>query len=137
MSISSNVEAGGATDFYLARVEERNAGTMLVVELWDPGDINGGNGSDNVQVFDGFGSIPDCDWSATNGDTGTGPCVIVTGGKIFNGRLITIRIPIPDTYTCSEDTCWYRIRYNYPSGNITDSTTWAAHIEGNPVSLIE
>jgi len=137
MSIASNVESGGATDFYLARVEERNAGTMLVVELWDPGDISGGNGSDNVQIFDGFGSIPDCDWSATNGDTGTGPCVIVTGNKIFNGHLITIRIPIPDTYTCSGDTCWYRIRYNYPSGNITDSTTWAAYIEGNPVSLIE
>jgi Flp pilus assembly protein TadG len=27
--------------------------------------------------------------------------------------------------------------YNYPSGQITDSTTWAASIEGNPVSLVE
>jgi hypothetical protein len=137
MSIASNVEAGGATDFYLARVEDRNAGTMLVVELWDPGDISGGNGSDNVQIFDGFGATPDCDWTATNGDSGTGPCVIVTGNKIFNGHLITIRIPIPENYTCTADSCWYRITYNYPTGQITDSTTWAAYIEGNPVSLVE
>jgi hypothetical protein len=137
MSIASNVEAGGATDFYLTRVEERNAGAVLVVELWDPGDISGGNGSDNVQISDGFGSTPDCTWSATNGSTGSGPCVIVTGGKVFNGHLITIRISIPTDYTCSGDSCWYQIRYNYPTGQITDSTTWAAHIEGNPVSLVE
>jgi hypothetical protein len=137
MSIASNVEAGGASDFYLTRVEDRNAGTILVVELWDPGDISGGNGSDNVQIFDGFGSTPNCTWTATNSLTGSGPCVIVTGGQIFNGHLITIRIAIPQDYTCSGDSCWYRIRYNYPSGQITDSTTWAAHIEGNPIHLVE
>lgn len=137
MSIASNVESGGATEFFLAQIEERNAGTALVIELWDPGDISGGNGSDNIQIFDGFGSTPDCDWSATNGDGGSGPCVITTGNQVFNGELITITIPIPDDYTCTGDTCWYRIRYNYPTGQITDSTTWAAYIAGNPISLIE
>ena len=136
IGIYANVEEGGTSEFYLARVEERHAGKDLIIELWDPGDISGGNNSDNVRVFDGFGSIPDCTWSATNGDSGSEPCVIITGGKVFNGHLITMTMPIPSDYTCDGDACWFKISYNYPAGEVHDSTTWSAYIGGNPIRLV-
>ena len=137
IGIYANVEEGGVSQFYLAKVEEKHAGKNLIIELWDPGDITGGNNSDNVRVYDGFGSIPDCSWSATNGDSGSGPCIITTGGKVFNGHLVTMVLPIPADYTCDGDTCWFRIEYQYPTGSVHDSTTWAAYIEGNPIRLVK
>jgi hypothetical protein len=41
----------------------------------------------------------------------------------------------PADYTCAAN-CWWKVRYNYP-GETTDTTTWSAYIEGNPVRLIE
>ncbi|GMQ85582.1 MAG: hypothetical protein BMS9Abin07_1149 [Acidimicrobiia bacterium] len=137
IGIYANVVAGGVSEFYLAKVEEKHAGQNLVIELWDPGDITGGNNSDNVRVFDGFGNIPNCSWSASNGDSGSGACIITTGGKVFNGELVTMVLPIPADYTCEADTCWYRIEYRYPTGSVHDSTTWAAYIEGNPIRLVQ
>jgi len=32
--------------------------------------------------------------------------------------------------------CWWKVRYNYPDES-TDTTTWSAYIEGNPVHLVE
>jgi len=137
IGIYANVEEGGVSEFYLAKVEEIHAGKNLIIELWDPGDITGGNNSDSVRVYDGFGSIPDCSWSATNGDSGSGPCIITTGGKVFNGHLVTMVLPIPADYSCDGDTCWFRIEYRYPTGSVHDSTTWAAYIEGNPIRLVK
>ena len=48
---------------------------------------------------------------------------------------MTIRIDVPADYTCAAD-CWWNVYYNYP-GKTTDTTTWSAHIEGNPVRLGE
>ena len=138
IGIYANPEEGGSTEFYLAEVEEKHAGKNLIIELWDPGDITGGNNSDHVIVYDGFGSVPECTWSATNGDSGAlGPCIVTTGGKVFNGHLVTMVVPIPQDYTCSGDTCWFKIKYNYPAGSVHDSTTWAAYIEGNPIKLVQ
>ena len=137
IGIYANVEPGGSTEFYLAEVEEKQAGKNLIIELWDPGDVTGGNSSDHVTVYDGFHTVPECSWTATNGDSGDlGPCVVTTGGKIFNGHLVTMVVPIPQDYTCSGDTCWFKIKYTYPTGEVHDSTTWAAYIEGNPIRLV-
>ena len=138
IGIYANPEEGGSTEFYLAEIEEKQAGKNLIIELWDPGDITGGNSSDHVIVYDGFGSVPECSWSATNGDSGAlGPCIVTTGGKVFNGHLVTMVVPIPQDYTCSGDECWFKIKYNYPAGSVHDSTTWAAYIEGNPIRLVQ
>lgn len=48
---------------------------------------------------------------------------------------IPIWIELPADYTCAAD-CWWKVRYNY-SDESTDTTTWSAYIEGNPVRLIE
>jgi RNase P subunit RPR2 len=47
---------------------------------------------------------------------------------------MTFRIELPITYTCSD--CWWKMRYAYPAGfSVTDTTTWRAYIEGNPIHL--
>ena len=130
------------TTFYLARVEERYAGKDLVIELWDVGDITGGQGSDEFSILDGADDIPECDWVATsttppaNPTSGSGACTINASDKKFNNELITISVQIPDDYTCSGDECWFRIEYDYV-GLVKDTTTWTASINGNPIRLVE
>jgi hypothetical protein len=85
-----------------------------------------------------------CDWSASGGSSGSpGACTIQTttggGSAIFNDQLVTIRINIPDTYSCplgGVPGCWWKIDYNYTS-NSNDTTTWSARVEGNPVKIVE
>ena len=139
MAIYANVDGAlGNTEFYLAEVEEFHAGKSFVIELWDPGDASGNH---SVEIRDPSGTIPPCVWAAEedNGSgtaSGTEPsCVISTSGGKFNNWQLTIRIALPSDYTCAAD-CWWKIVYNYP-GVTNDTTTWAAYIEGNPVSLVE
>ncbi len=66
-------------------------------------------------------------------------CVIGTsksgGGGKFNNWTLTIWITLPVDYACAAD-CWWKVRYNYP-GETTDTTTWSAYIDGNPLRLVE
>jgi hypothetical protein len=143
MSIFANVDGKlGDTDFFLAEVEEVHAGKDLVVELFDPGDANGKH---SVEIRDPFGNTPPCTWTAEeHNGSGTasgseGNCDIATskagGGRRFNNWLVTIRISLPREYVCAAD-CWWKIYYNYP-GKTTDTTTWVAYIDGDPVRLVE
>ncbi len=143
MAIFANVDGTvGNTEFYLTEVEELHAGKTLVLELFDPGDAKGNH---SVEILDPSGINPPCTWTANehtgpgNG-SGTEPsCVIATsksgGGGKFNNWLLTIWIDLPTNYTCGAD-CWWKVRYNYPD-ETTDTTTWGAYIQGNPVRLVE
>jgi Flp pilus assembly protein TadG len=144
MAIYANVDgAKGNTEFHLAEVEEVHAGKGLVIELWDPGDAKGKH---SVAILDPSGGSPACTWEAEE-DSGSGTdsgtessCVIATGtstggGGRYNNWLLTIRVTLPTDYTCAAD-CWWKIHYNYP-GRTQDTTTWSAHIEGNPLRLVE
>ena len=143
MAIFVNVDGTiGNTEFHLSEVLEVHAGKTLVVELFDPGDAKGKH---SVEIRDPSGTAPPCTWTAkedsgSKSESGTASsCVIDTskggGGGKFNNWLVTIRIELPAAYTCAAD-CWWKIFYNYP-GETTDTTTWSAHIEGNPVRLVE
>ncbi len=145
MSIYANVDGSkGNTDFHLAEVAVGLGGKTLVIELWDPGDAQGKH---SVEIRDPSGNTPACTWEAEErdgGGTASGTeanCVIDTskpgggGGGRFNNWLVTIRVALPADYTCAAD-CWWKIRYNYP-GQTSDTTTWSAHIEGNPLRLVE
>jgi hypothetical protein len=58
----------------------------------------------------------------------------------FDGRWITVLIPIPDTYTCnsaSETGCWVTVRPDFTGGSPSDTTTWSASMIGSPVRLVE
>jgi hypothetical protein len=81
-------------------------------------------------------------------DSGDGLCGIratVGGVRQFNGEWLRIRVQIPADYSCNPDlnrpqteanTCWWGIRYRF-NGNASDTTTWQARVEGNPVHLTQ
>ncbi len=146
MAIYSNVQGAVAdTSFYLAEVDPIHKGKDLVIELWDPGESNAAAwmSVDPPPSVNGGNPLP-CEWSATNGNSGSpGACTIQTttggGSAIYNNHLVTVRIRIPDTYTCTVGTvpgCWWKIDYNY-TANSNDTTTWSARVEGNPVKIVE
>jgi hypothetical protein len=141
MATYFNPGAGGAngTDVYLAEVVPPHAGQDLIIEMFDVGDIKGGTGSDEITIVDGSGNIPDCNWESDDGESEPmGECRISAPDKRFNGELVTIIVPIPDDYTCSGDTCWYRFRYDYdPAAVVNDGATWAVYVGGNPIRIVE
>ena len=51
------------------------------------------------------------------------------------------KVPIPNNYTCNYSDaigCWVRVNFDFPSQtNVSDTTTWSATIEGDPVRLVE
>jgi Putative Flp pilus-assembly TadE/G-like len=143
MAIYANVDGKkGDTEFYLTEVLPVHAGKTLVIQLFDPGDAKGKH---SVEIIDPNGNNPPCTWSANESGKGgkdsgdESACNIATsksgGGGKFNNWLLTIRIQLPEDYTCGAD-CWWRVRYNYPD-QTSDTTTWSAFIEGNPLRLVE
>jgi hypothetical protein len=81
-------------------------------------------------------------------DSGDGYCGIratSSGVRQFNGEWLRIRVAIPADYDCNvalnnpqseANTCWWGIRYRF-NGNASDTTTWQARVEGNPVHLTQ
>ena len=59
----------------------------------------------------------------------------------FNGQWVQYKVPVPDNYTCNYNNangCWVRVNFNFPSQtSVSDTTTWSATIEGDPVRLVE
>ncbi len=148
MAIYANVDGTtGDTEFYLTEVVEIHAGKTLVIELFDPGDAKGNH---SVEIIDPNSGNPPCEWKANqNGGSGKSEgsessCIIATsksgGGAKFNNWTLTIWIELPADYTCAggggTPNCWWKVRYNYP-GETSDTTTWSAYIEGNPLRLVE
>ena len=127
--------SGATSNIFLAEVEAKHAGKNLVVELWDVGDSSGSSG-DDLSFLAGNGAGTQCSWTSSSGDSGPmGPCIIDTSHGRFNGKLLTITIPIPDTYACTGLGCWYRIDYRY-AGEPRDTTTWTAYVTGDPLQLV-
>lgn len=158
MVMYNNVNTGSAT-FYIAEVGPQYAGKSLVLELFDPGEASGQAWMYPMKPSKTAPKpvvrVPasDCDFSSTrNGyprgvDRNDGTrCGIRTadGSSLFNGHWVTIRIDIPADYDCEvgidpetqPNSCWWGIEYRF-NGSATDTTTWKARIEGNPVHLTE
>ncbi len=143
MSVYANEWAGSATEIYLAEVGAEYAGKDLIVELFDVGDITGGKGGDQLELYDGTGALVECSWESEDEEDeedeeagSMGPCIISAPNKRFNGELLTITIPIPESYTCTGLACWYKIKYEY-DGKVNDTTTWSVYVVGNPIRIVE
>ena len=131
MSIYANFPGGNAT-FDLAEVYPVHAGKELVIELWDPD-----SGNESVSILKPDGNGPSCTWTSTDGHSGSSPtCDIDISSYNFDDDHMQIRIDIDGAYTCTTD-CWWEINVGYSSSSAQDTTTWSAHIEGNPVKLVE
>jgi len=66
----------------------------------------------------------------------SGPSIISAPNKRFNGELLTITVPIADSYTCTGLACWYKFKYVY-TGDVNDTSTWTVYVVGNPIRIIE
>jgi len=51
-----------------------------------------------------------------------------------------VSVPIPDDYDCnyaSSSGCWVKVQLSFTGGATpTDTTTWTASIDGDPVRLV-
>jgi hypothetical protein len=128
------------TSFYLARVPSGAAGQILNIKLFDVGDSkNAGNIKVVAPPKSGV-TFTNC--AASGAYTGNlSTCELTGVDSKYNGKWETIAVTIPAGYQCNDlDTtdCWVRLQYTYGSGNQpSDTTSWEASIDGDPVRLIE
>ena len=140
MSIYANY-TGANTFFNMVRVIPAAATKTLKIVFFDVGDAAQAG---SIQV------LPPTDsnlGSTVTGCTGAG----VANGALTNctltnvstanyqGKQQVINVPIPASYTCNSTEaggCWYRLLIKFPGG-VTDTTTWSASIDGDPIRLIK
>jgi hypothetical protein len=117
--------------------------------VWDPGDAAGNH---SVDILTPRGGVATCSWTSTNPSypaRGTEP---ETSHEFEAFRRsprqnlrrtseelhVRARTKLPRNYTCAPGPkgWWWKIRCDFPA-QATDTTTWEARIEGNPVKLVE
>jgi len=151
MGIYAN-ETAASTQFYLTRVLPGEAGKTLVLNFFDIGDAAQPGTLTIIPPPDSNigASFSNCTYTAPPGNA-TGPpwgtfsatnsgCSISVNNASFNGQWVTFEVPVPTTYTCTTSSttgCWVRLSVVYPSGSVTDTTTWNAYILGEPVRIIQ
>jgi hypothetical protein len=140
-----NAGSSSTPSFYLARILPTAAGRTLRLEFFDIGDV-GGSGTVDMQVqppIEYGSTFSNCVFKRDNASASTSSNCTLTGmtSANYNGRLVTLTIPIPTGYTCDYTVkagCWVRIRMSFNSGATpTDTTTWSASIDGDPIRLVE
>jgi hypothetical protein len=143
MSIYNNL-AAGTSNIYLAQINSTNAGKMLVLDLFDPGDLNG----TGTMYFEmpTSGGWTDATFSWRNSGTtlssagtlhsGVTSVVTASGGTSnFQGNWMVVNIQIPSTYTAPQNG-WWKIKYVITGGAAHDRTTWNAQVVDIPVHLV-
>jgi hypothetical protein len=144
LPIYVNAGADSTPTFYLARIMPTAAGRTLRLEFFDIGDVGSGSVTMQVQPPAEYGStFSNCTFKRDNAaavNSATCSQASMTSA-VYNGRLVTVTIPIPAGYTCdttSKAGCWVRIQMSYAGGATpTDTTTWSASIDGDPIRLVE
>lgn len=139
VSLFNNVPAG-TSRFNVVRLDSATAGRNLTLRFFDLADA-----ADDVTTTV---LQPDSD-TPFEGCTGFGPvggtagqaltlCSVTTDVTTTGGKWQTIRIPIDEDYTCSDDAdrskCWVRVELSTTSSQ-ADTTTWTAGLDGDPVRL--
>ena len=130
----------GTSKFYLARIPSNSSGQYFNVNLFDIGD--GAETGSTIKVIpptETGGSFTGCTGRGrVNGSLSN--CKISVSST-FNGRWQTITVPIPASYTCDDSSstgCWVRLEFYYGSGSQpTDTTSWTATLDGDPIRLVE
>jgi len=147
--VNVNATAGiRQANFYLARMTEEYAGEVVALTFFDIGDVSAGDVDFSVTPppdsnigasFTGCSIIRDGVPTLSPTVTNCGVQNMTSG--TYNGRAVSVQIPIPTTYTCNEADrfgCWIRVRLDFDgAAQPTDTTTWSAAILGDPVRLVE
>jgi hypothetical protein len=146
-------DAGSSPTLQIVRLDEVYAGSQMIINAFDLGDISGSGASGHV-IFGGALSGINCrvrelntDYlnptAWRNDDGGGSSCRLVTksGGSsssagIYNNRWVEFLFDVPPGHTCSGAGCWATVTYNFTGGSPTDRTTWGARINGTPIHLL-
>jgi hypothetical protein len=145
MEMYTPITGAGNSQFYLAQIPAYYAGKTLELNLWDAGDTGGLT----AKLYVMMPSTTTGTWTAVNfsytAGSAAGSCAAspTSGSNVgfvatnsFNACWVTINIAIPTTYTAPQNG-WWQIKYAMTgSGTSSDTTTWTAHILGNPVHLV-
>ena len=142
-SFYNNV-AAGTTNFYLTRLDTGTAGKQLSLQFFDLADSSA---PVNVTVLQPDNSslasgqpFAKCDAVGPITQTNVANCTIVTQLSTHGGRWQTVRVAIPVNYKCNADTdqskCWAKVKLSTSSGQ-SDTTTWTAGLDGDPVRIVE
>jgi Flp pilus assembly protein TadG len=135
--------------FYLARIHSGAAGHDLTLTLFDIGDAAGGaslsvvppdEATNNGSPLENFtGCMYTRPGSSTLQPTGTGCGITGMSSGSYNGKIVSIRIPVPAEYRCNDSSsegCWVRMRLNYGAGSVQDTTSWEVSLNGQPLHLV-
>jgi Flp pilus assembly protein TadG len=146
MPIFANYDAS-STVFNLIRVPPAAAGKRVKFTFFDVGDAGTSGTVSMLPPLDGtVGGTPMTSLTSCTGEGRVNaalPSCQITGIQNtngWNGQAQTILVPIPPNYSCTYESnggCWFRVRVQFGSGQVTDATTWTASIEGDPVRLVE
>ncbi len=139
MALFANTPSGTST-FFLAKVPSSAKGQTFNVNLFDIGE--GASGGSYVRVMppaEYGSSFSGCQGSGRFTGALSGCQVTVNSG--FDGKWQTISVPIPANYSCTDANptgCWLRLEFFYgSSSDPTDTTSWSASLEGDPIRLVE
>lgn len=140
----NNLESGAQT-FYLAQIDAVHAGKTMIISLFDPGDVVG-DATLRIKSPDGNAyNNATFNYSSDNGQPSgsnvTSILVRFGGTSYYDNSVLTIEVPLPQTYGSGGLTPpgeilpgWWKIEYTVGGGN--DTTTWEVSIRGNPVHLV-
>ena len=152
MSLYFN-EQGKTAAFNLVRLPTSAADHQLTIRFFDLGDATNGdtvkisppdNSSLGSGAWDASGACTadnDHDPIATGSQAYTGPltnCSVTTTAAQDGGRWQIVKIPLPANYTCNTTDptkCWVSVTLN-SSADLSDTTTWEASLDGDPVRLV-
>jgi hypothetical protein len=137
MSIYANATAASPT-FNLIRILPGAAGQTLVFKFFDIGDAESAGSLTVLPPTETTTSLTNC--KASGFQVSNLPSCSIGISSAWNGKSETIAVPIPSGYTCDYNStggCWFRLKVNFASGSVSDTTTWTAYVSGDPVRLIE
>jgi Flp pilus assembly protein TadG len=145
---------GSDTRFHLARVLPGAANRTMRIVFFDVGDASDVGTLTVLPPTDSnYGTFSGCKYTAPPGNSSGPPfgAAVATGGGCsvsgvsssagWNGQIVEWTVPIPADYTCnySDPTgCWIKMKFQYGSSvQVSDTTTWSATLDGNPVRIID
>jgi len=155
MSVFANA-SGSAAEFFLASIGQEHSGKTMVIDLFDPGE-----GGDRLRLIDPNGNFVNFTYRIVprySGEAapagGFGPFANQSQVNIsangdqpgpnrlsnarYNDRQLQLIVQLPpDINVAYAGRTWWRVRYDFVSGTVTDRTTWSVTVRGDPVRLIE